>query len=325
MFSISQEAVRIVKEKILPYAEQLNCQVIHLKNGGTVIDMGVNARGGWQAGKLFVEATIGGLGHVDFGLYTFGENKLPSIDVYIDHPVEATFSSQFSGWEIPGSDPETRITPIGSGPARAIARNDIWTQSWPYQDIHHETVFAVQTTVLPDGSLAQEVAQACHIQPENVYILAARTASLAGSIQVCSRTVEASIGKLFTLGFDLSKIISGMGTCPIAPPARNEFIGMDRTNTALIYGGMVRYVFDCRDEEIERILEKLPFSASRRFGESFADLMEEANRVFPDIDRDIHTVAVYEITNYATGRVFKAGKIHEDLLKRSLLPDRIHP
>ncbi|MGI6331424.1 MAG: methenyltetrahydromethanopterin cyclohydrolase [Zhaonellaceae bacterium] len=69
MFSVNQEAVRIVKEKIIPYAEQLNCKVIKLKNGATVVDMGVEMPGGYLAGKLFVEATIGGLGHVDFGTF----------------------------------------------------------------------------------------------------------------------------------------------------------------------------------------------------------------------------------------------------------------
>ena len=39
MFSVNQEAVRIVKEKIIPYAEQLNCKVIKLKNGATVVDI----------------------------------------------------------------------------------------------------------------------------------------------------------------------------------------------------------------------------------------------------------------------------------------------
>ncbi len=121
MFSINQQAVKIVKEKIIPYAEQLNCKVYQLNNGATVVDMGVEARGGWQAGKLFVEATIGGMGHVDFGQFHLGDLNFPSIDVYIDNPVEATLSSQFSGWRMPGKDIPGFIKPIGSGPARAIA------------------------------------------------------------------------------------------------------------------------------------------------------------------------------------------------------------
>jgi methenyltetrahydromethanopterin cyclohydrolase len=315
MFSINQEAVKIVKEKILPYAEQLNCKVVHMDNGATVVDMGVNAPGGWLAGKLFVEATIGGLGHVNFGNYQVEGLCMPSIDVYIDHPVEATQSSQFSGWKMPGKDLASGIVPIGSGPARAIARNDKWSQASPYQDINHEAVFGAQTTQLPNEEFIQEIANTCKISPENVFILAARTASIAGSIQICSRTVEASLGKIQGLGFDLSKIICGMGTCPIAPPIFDEFKGMNRVNTALIYGAITRYVCNCEDQEIERIIPKLPFNASRRFGEPFAKIFEEGKRNFYMVDKDIHTIAVYEITNYATGRTFKAGEIRVDMMK----------
>ncbi len=317
MFSINQQAVKIVKENIIPFAEQLNCKVYLLKNGATVVDMGVEARGGWLAGKLFVEATIGGMGHVDFGQFHLGELTLPSIDVYIDHPVEATLSSQFSGWKMPRKDIPGYINPIGSGPARAIARNDIFSQSWHYQDIHHETVFAAQTQEIPDDKVAEMVAEACNLSPENVYILAAKTANLTGTIQVCSRTVEASLWRLYRKGFDIGKIISGMGTCPIAPPIRDELQAMDRVNTALLYGVTVRYVVDSTDEEIEAVIHQAPFNASRRFGERFINIFEEGKRDFYIVDKDIHTVACYEITNYATGNTFRGGELREDMLKDS--------
>jgi methenyltetrahydromethanopterin cyclohydrolase len=283
--------------------------------------MGVDARGGWQAGKLIVEATIGGMGHVDFGHFHLGEISLPSIDVYIDHPVEATLSSQFSGWKMPGKDIPGYINPIGSGPARAIARNDIFSQSWHYQDIHHETVFAAQTQEIPDESIAEMVAEACKLPAENVFILATKTASIAGSIQVCSRTVEASLWRLCRKGLDIGKIICGMGTCPIAPPIKDELKAMDRVNTALLYGVTVRYVVDCTDEEIEAVINTAPFSASRRYGERFIDIFEEGKRDFYIVDKDIHTVARYEITNYSTGRTYTGGILREDMLKDSFYRD----
>jgi len=317
MFSINQKAVKIVKEQIIPKAEQLNCKIHFLKNGATVVDMGVEAPGGWLAGKLFVEATIGGEGHVDFGRFECGSISLPSIDVYIDHPVEATLSSQFSGWRLPGKDIPGYINPLGSGPARAIARNDIFSQAWSYQDIHHETVFAVQTQEVPDECMAELVAKECHLRPENVYILAAKTGSITGVIQVCSRTVEASVWRLSRKGFDISKIICGMGTCPIAPPVKDELRAMDRVNTALLYGVTVRYVVECTDEEIKAVINMAPFNASRRYGERFIDLFEEGKRDFYVVDKDVHTVARYEMTNYATGNTFVGGVIREDMLKEA--------
>lgn len=315
MFSISQESVRIVREKILPYTEQLNCRVHPLKNGATLIDMGVEAPGGWLAGKLFVEVTIGGLGHVEFGRFQLGKIDLPSIDVYIDHPATAGLSSQFSSWPLPRSKVPGTIHPMGSGPARAIARNDRFAQAWEYQDTHHETVFAIQTAVLPDESLAEEVARACNLSPKNLYILAAKTGSIAGTIQVCSRTIETSIWRLHNRGFDLHRVICGMGTCPIAPPAADEFQAMVRVNAAVIYGGLVRYVVQARDEEIQAIIDQLPTRAARRYGEPFSRLLEEGGRDIFKTEKDIHSVARYEMMNYASGKVFSAGSIEEDYLK----------
>ncbi len=315
MFSISQESVRIVREKILPYAEQLNCQVHQLKNGAIVIDMGIEAPGGWMAGKLFVEATIGGLGHVDFGRFRLGQIDLPSIDVYIDHPATAGLSSQFSSWPLPRSEVPGTIHPMGSGPARAIAHIDPFAQAWEYQDNHHETVFAIQAAVLPDEALAEEVARQCHISPQNLYILAAKTGSIAGSIQVCSRTVETSIWRLHKCGFDLHKVICGMGTCPVAPPASDEFQAMVRVNAAVIYGGLVRYVVNATDEEIKAVIDGLPTRAARRYGEPFSKLLEEGGRDIFKTEKDIHSLARYEIMNYATGNVFASGTIEEAYLQ----------
>ncbi len=317
MFSVNQAAAKIVKEQILPNAEKLNCKVHQLQNGATVVDMGINMPGGYQAGKLFVLATIAGMGHVEFGNFTCGNINLPSIDVYIDDPLTATLSTQFSGWKMKGKNLDGWINPIGSGPARAIARNDIFSQSWDYQDVHHEAVFGAQTVELPDEAMAEEIAEQCHIRPENVYILAARSGSLVGSIQVCSRTVEATGWRITRKGFDTKKIISGMGTCPIAPPIRDELRAMDRVNTALLYGASVRYLVDCTDSEVEQVIELLPFNASRRFGEEFIDIFEEGKRDFYIVDKDIHTIARYEITNIATGHTFRAGVLREDLLEKS--------
>jgi len=317
MFSVNQKAVQIVREKIIPNAEMLQCEVHQLKNGATVIDMGLFARGGYMAGKLFVEATIGDMGHVDFGRFTLGEIDLPSIDVYIDLPQTATLSSQFSGWDLSTGYEKGTLMPIGSGPARAIYKNDLGSIDWTYQDSHHETVFAAQTTDMPNEAMAEDVAKKCGLKPENVYILAATTGSLAGSIQVCSRSVEASMFCMLQKGFPLEAVISGMGICPIAPPTRDELSAMDRVNTALMYGCTVRYLVDCEDNEIEAFLKVAPFNISPRFGEHFIDLFEEGDRNFVEVDASIHTVAYYEITNFKTGKTFRAGELREDMLARS--------
>jgi methenyltetrahydromethanopterin cyclohydrolase len=108
-----------------------------------------------------------------------------------------------------------------------------------------------------------------------------------------------------------------MGTCPIAPPIKDELLAMDRVNTALLYGVTVRYVVDCSDEEILAVVDEAPFSASRRYGERFIDIFEEGHRDFYVVDKDIHTVAKYEFMNYNTGSMFTGGKLREDLITES--------
>ncbi len=108
-----------------------------------------------------------------------------------------------------------------------------------------------------------------------------------------------------------------MGTCPIAPPIKDELLAMDRVNTALLYGVTVRYVVDSSDDEILAVINTAPFSASRRFGERFIDIFEEGHRDFYVVDKDIHTVAKYEIMNYNTGNMFTGGILREDMIKES--------
>jgi methenyltetrahydromethanopterin cyclohydrolase len=318
MFSVNQAAMKIVHEKILPNIEQLNCAVVRLGNGATVIDMGLHAPGGWQAGKLFTEVALGGLAYVRFGRFSAGEINLPSIDVYIDHPQIACISSQFSSWKMPpGYLGDDGIPPLGGGPARAIARNDIFSQAWGYQDMHHETVLGVQISEMPDEAFAQHVADACKVRVENVYLLVAKTGSLAGMIQICSRSVETSIWRLRKKGLDLKKIIAGMGSCPIPPPTWDEHIAMDRVNTAVIYGGSARYLVDANDEEVEAIIGKLSISSSDCYGEHFMQIYEDSGRDIFKIEKDINTISVFDITNLATGRTFREGVIREDMLTAS--------
>ena len=315
MFSVNQDAVKIVKEKILPNAKKLNVKVHILKNGATVVDMGVDASGSFKAARYFIEAIIGGLGEVVFGHYQIGDHKLNSCEVFIDHPREATLSSQFSGWKLNGEGLD--INPIGSGPARAIFKNDIFAQCVTYQDVHHETVFAAQTTVMPDEELAESIAANCSVRPENVYILAARTGSIVGTFQVCSRTVEATMWRLYRKGFDISTVISGSGFCPVPPQTSSELHGMDRVNTALLYGASVSYVVDWEDDKIAKIINELPLSASSLYGTPFMQVFEEGDRDFYKVNKDVHTIARYTIVNQSSGRTFSAGIIREDMMIKS--------
>ena len=65
MISVNREAMRTVR-LILDEADALAVNVDRLDNGTTVIDMGLQAKGGWRAAQLYTLASLGGLGIVSY-------------------------------------------------------------------------------------------------------------------------------------------------------------------------------------------------------------------------------------------------------------------
>ena len=53
-WSVNEKAAEIIEQEILPRADRLNIGVSVLKNGATVLDMGIHCKGGFRAGKYFV-------------------------------------------------------------------------------------------------------------------------------------------------------------------------------------------------------------------------------------------------------------------------------
>ena len=71
MLSINRESMKIV-QKILEAPEALGVKVSSLENGTTVIDMGLEAPGGWLAGKYYTLITLGGLGDISYEQFQLG-------------------------------------------------------------------------------------------------------------------------------------------------------------------------------------------------------------------------------------------------------------
>ena len=64
------------------------CSARERKNG-MILDAGIDEPGGWMAAKLLVEGLIGGRGQVNFGDAEFGEDRLPTLELFLDDPVSA--------------------------------------------------------------------------------------------------------------------------------------------------------------------------------------------------------------------------------------------
>ena len=286
-----------------------------LSNGARLVDLGVKAPGGLLAGKGLAEICLGGLGRVEFIPLDYGEFSLPGVSVVIDGPLLACLGSQYAGWKIQRG----KFFAMGSGPARALARTEELYAKIGVKDEADAAVLVLETGRLPNEEVADYVAEKCGVKPQRVSLAVAATRSLAGGVQIAARSVETAMHKLLELGFDVAKVVSGFGTCPIATPAADDLAAIGRTNDCVLYGSEVFLTVSATDAEIEPLIEKVPASSSRDYGQLFGDLFKRYDGDFYKIDPLLFSPAKIAITNAASGRTFRAGRFDAEMLRASLL------
>ena len=311
MVSVNEKAAEIAKRMVLT-KDELRIGVKKLENGALVLDCGINEYGGLMAGKLFSEVCMGGLAEIEFSYSDFGLQ----VNVSTDYPKEACMASQFAGWKIKVGD----FFALGSGPARSLARDEKLFKTLGYEDDYSEAVIALETRTIPSEAVASYIAEKAHVDPNGLFIMVAPTASLVGSIQISARIVETGLHKLHELKFSLDSVVSGFGTCPVAPIAKSDLKAMGITNDCILYGGQTRYFVECEDSEIESIIENVPSSASRDYGSPFYDIFKKYDKDFYKIDANLFSPAEIFINNIKTGTVFHAGGINSEVLQKSLGP-----
>jgi methenyltetrahydromethanopterin cyclohydrolase len=314
--NINQMAWNIA-QKFIDNPEFYGVAVSKSSAGATIIDAGVDAPGGFQAGKKLTELCLGGAGKAQLGFKTYGELTFPSITVTSDHPAIAMLGSQFAGWRI--KEPDGSIA-IGSGPIRALALKpkEIFEEI-SYKDTSDKAVITLESNVLPSDALIEKVTTASNISPQNLTAVVAPTSSIAGLTQVAGRVVEVGIHKIRTLGLSPKVIRYAMGYCPIPPVGTDFEVAMARTNDAILYGGTVYLTVDYDDEAaLQNIINKAPSMASKDYGKPFLQIFRQADKDFYKIDHGLFAPAVLIINNAKTGKTFKAGKINPKVLAESL-------
>ena len=284
--------------------------------GATIVDAGVKASGGFQAGKKLTELCMGCAGKAQLGFKTYGDITFPSITITSDHPAIAMLGSQFAGWRIK----EGENIAIGSGPARALALKpkDVFEEIG-YKDVSDKAVLTLESNQLPSDFLVEKVATACNIKAENLIVVVAPTASVAGLTQVTGRIVEVGIHKLRTLGLNPKLIRYASGFAPIPPLGCDFEVAMARTNDSILYGGTVCCTVDFEDEaKLQTIIQQAPSKTSKDYGKPFLQIFREADKDFYKIDHGLFAPAVIMVNNAKTGKTFKAGEINPKVLAQSL-------
>ncbi|MDR0840298.1 MAG: methenyltetrahydromethanopterin cyclohydrolase [Christensenellaceae bacterium] len=318
MISLNKRAMKVVR-KIVDEAEDIGCLVIKMDCGATVIDMGQECRGSWEAGLLFTRADIGDLGLVQYGAFKLDEHySFASIEMFIDQPLIACMASQIAGWKLG----KGAFATIGSGPARATAHHptDWYFEMTDYKDDWHEAVICLQDVKYPSEETALEIAKCCRVKPQDLYILTSPSTCLVASVQVSARILEQSCHKMFEKHFHAGQVVHARGSAPIAPFCKDETKTMGRINDALIYGSEVELWVDAEDEDIQKVIWQLVgVTSSPCYGADFERIFIDADKDFFRIDHDVHSLGKVQIHNLRTGKAFRAGEINYEVLRRSFL------
>ncbi|MHB0980174.1 MAG: methenyltetrahydromethanopterin cyclohydrolase [Thermoleophilia bacterium] len=320
MISLNDKAVGVV-QRMVAEAESLGVAVSRLSNGAQIVDAGVEAPGSLEAGRLFAEACMGGLGEVQFRMLDLDGLTLPGVEVNAHRPVLACMAAQYAGWavNVPASATSPPYFAMGSGPARALYRGDPIFEIVDYRDPAETAVLTLESRQLPSAAAAGWIAEKCGVSPDRLYLLVAPTAGLVGSVQIAARIVETGLHKMHEVGFDIHTVLSGFGACPLAPVASDDLQAIGRTNDAVLYGGRAWYTVRTDDALIEQVIEKLPSMASRDYGVPFGELFQRYGGDFYQIDPLLFSPAELAVVNVTSGRTFRAGRIDAAMLEKTLL------
>ena len=258
---------------------------------------------------------MGGLGHVEYQSLTIAGEAWPGVHVWTDHPAESCMASQYAGWAI---NPDGFFA-MGSGPLRAKARveRELFAKLG-YAEGALRGVLVLEGRTLPTDEVAAWVAAKANVAPGALTFAVAPTASLPGGVQIVSRVLETGLHKMDTIGFDVTRVVSAMGTAPLAPTARSDMRAIGRTNDCILYGGQARYTVRADDHEITDLVKRLPASASSDHGTPFSDIFKRYDNDFYKIDPMLFSPAEVWLTSATSGRTFHAGRLDSNLLRASL-------
>ncbi|MDY6930766.1 MAG: methenyltetrahydromethanopterin cyclohydrolase [Halobacteriota archaeon] len=306
-----------VFEEMLDLEDELNTESYELKNGTVIIDAGVKAIGGYEAGMYLSRLCMADLADIYFTTFELNDKVFPALQVVTDHPIVACMASQYAGWQISID----KFFGMGSGPARALAKKP----KKLYEEIGYEenddcvaAVLVLESSSIPDESVTDKIAEACGVEPSELYIAVAPTASVAGSIQISARIVETGIHKMESIGFDINTIKHGYGIVPIAPIVGDDTKCMGSTNDCIIYCGRTNYTIDYENvDELKDYMKKMPSVTSRDYGKPFFVTFKEAGFDFFKVDGGMFAPAEITINETNSCKTFVTGKINPDVLLES--------
>jgi methenyltetrahydromethanopterin cyclohydrolase len=300
-------------DEVAAHAQELRCEVSQCESGARLVDCGVRAAGGLELGRRLAEVCMAGLGRVAIVPARVELGGGLAVLTTTDHPVAACMAAQYAGWRVTGQ----KFFAMASGPMRAAAGREEIFDAIGHREKPDVAVGVLESSKLPPPEVCSEIAEKCGVAPTELTLLVARTASIAGTIQIVARSVETALHKLHELGFDLARVVSGAGTAPLPAVAADDLAGIGRTNDAILYGSEVTLWLRGDDDSLESLGPQTPSSASRDHGRPFSEIFERYGGDFYQIDPLLFSPAVVRLVNLDTGRSFKYGRLEPNVLRQS--------
>jgi len=313
LFRLTEPLLR----RLIDDAAALRLGVETTAQGCTLIDAGIDCAGGIAAGLLIAEICMGGLGKVQLSGSSPFRGWPWSLSVNAAQPVLACLGSQLAGWQLTVGSGKDSYYALGSGPGRAIARKETLFDELGYRDAADGCCLVLEVEKRPPSALIEKIAKDCGLSPRQLTLILTPTKSLAGTVQIVARVLEVALHKLHELRFPLERVVDGMGTAPLPPPAPSFVAAMGRTNDAIIYGGSVQLFVTGPEGEAEKLAKDLPSVGSRDYGRPFAEIFASYKGDFYAMDRLLFSPAQVTVTALSSGRSFHGGALDEALIDRS--------
>jgi methenyltetrahydromethanopterin cyclohydrolase len=311
--TLNERALRLA-DYIASTAAALRVQVQSTPAGARVIDCGIKAPGGLQAGLALARVCLAGQAEVALTPGDIAGVACPVVSVNSDQPVLACMASQYAGWEVKRNG---KFFAMGSGPMRAAHGKEELFEHISGREQAPVAVGVLETRKLPDDPVIDSLAQSLHLPANRITLLAAPAASLAGNLQVVARSLETALHKLHELKFDLNQVVAGFGSAPLPPVARDELGAIGRTNDAILYGGRVVIWVQAEDDQLAEVGPRVPASASPDYGAPFASIFERYGNDFYKIDPMLFSPAEIVLHNLSSGRSFTYGRVKPEVLHQS--------
>jgi len=304
-----------IADRMATDATALRVRASTLAGGARVLDAGIETPGGYGAGLALAELCMGGLGHIDYAPVVVGPDTWPGVRVWTDHPAVSCMASQYAGWAIEVG----KYFAMGSGPLRAHARveKELFGKLG-YAETAQRGVLVLETRAAPTAEVAAWVGEKAGLRPAALTFAVAPTASVAGGVQIAARILETGLHKMDALGFDVTRIVSGIGSAPLPPVAKNDLRAIGRTNDCILYGGRARYTVQADDAELAELVPKIPAAASKDYGTPFYDVFKRYDGDFYKIDPLLFSPAEVWLTSVASGKTYHAGRLNPEVLRQSL-------